>query len=218
MRDVLEDFLRFHRGEFLPDVDPGGEGGFVVEGLVALLAADEEDGGAVGSLTGVPQVADEFEALAAELLGFVEGQDVGAAGEGVFEEGVELAGVSGCLAVEVEEVEQFQTDVTRGGPGAELQEQHQVRGHFLQGGQDGEGLAQAGVAVDAGHGAGVDGVGDVLPGLQEGLGGDDAGVGQVEVEVGLGSACVGGHGRSLTAGAGVGLRAAAGVGHGCSFG
>ncbi|MEU9630743.1 hypothetical protein AB0D89_28615 [Streptomyces luteogriseus] len=63
--------------------------------LAGLFTTDEQDGGAILSFAGVPQVADELEASTAELLGFVADQDVGPAGQAPLEETVQLAGERG---------------------------------------------------------------------------------------------------------------------------
>lgn len=95
----------------------------------------------------------------------------------------------------MERSEQLHADVAGGGPGTELQQQNAVGGDFLQGSQYGEGLAEARVSVNARHGSGFDGVGDVLACFKECLGAHNAGVGEVEVEVGFSDGLVVGGGR-----------------------
>ncbi len=108
-----------------------------------------------------------------------------AVGQGRLQQTIELAGVARRLAGQVEGGEQFVAHRAGGGPGAESDLTDVLAGFELaQAGVDGEGLAEAGAAMDAHHRAGSDRVGDVVPGSEQSPSGDHGRVRQVDVLVG----------------------------------
>ncbi len=117
-------------------------------------------------------------------MGFVADQDVEGAGESVLEDGVELERPRRWFTGQGESAEEFMADVARGGAGPEGDPVGVAGCEVAQRGVDGEGFAVAGGSGEDHHRAGVQGGGDVVLGGTQRFGGDDAGVGQVEVVVG----------------------------------
>lgn len=93
---------------------------------------------------------------------------------------------------QVEGSEEFVAHRAGGGAGAEGDPADVLAGfEFAQAGVDGEGLTEAGTAVDAHHRPRRDRVADVLPHGQQGSGGDHRRIRQVDV-------LVGGHGHEAS--------------------
>jgi len=105
-------------------------------------------------------------------------------GQGRLQQAVELAWVARRFTGQVERGEQFVAHRAGRGPSSEGDLADVLVLEFAQADVDGEGLAEAGAAVDAHHGPRGDRVADVLPGGEQGAGGDHGRIGQVDVLVG----------------------------------
>lgn len=99
-------------------------------------------------------------------------------GERFLEEVIEFGGVAGRLAWQLQGGVQFVAYGTSGGTGVEGDTADVFAGFDAEAAGDGDGLAEAGTALETHHRAGVDGIGEVLPGREQRAGSDQAGTGQ----------------------------------------
>lgn len=117
----------------------------------------------------VPEAADVFQMVAGEPVCFVQDEGARVSGGCFLEEVIELGGVAGRLARQLKRGVQFVAYSASGGAGVEGDAVDVFAGfEFAEAAGDGDGFAEAGTAVEAHHRAGVDGVGEVLPGDEQG--------------------------------------------------